>query len=154
MKNRIKNTASIQLALLEKIYQELVLNSSTASHPDAAQTIRVMFCGTEGLETDLCHLNPGRPGNKHDMFFTHTEALIEESLVTADDRRHCASHMFQWVSITDLVKKTSARCSEKTPIPSKDPVRLQFIPKNPYTRSVLNFTSRLQMQDKTTCNKS
>ena len=154
MKNRIKNTASTQLALLEMIYQELVLNSSTASHPDAAQTIRAMFFGTEGLETDLCHLNPGRPGNKHDMFFTHTEALIEESFVTADDRRHCASHMFQWVSITDLVKKTSARCPEKTPIPSKDPVRLQFIPKNPYTRSVLNFTSRLQMQDKTTCNKS
>ena len=56
--------------------------------------------------------------------------------------------MSQWVSINNLTKKTSARCPWNTPIPSKDLVRLQFIPKNPYTRSALNFTSCLQVKHK------
>ena len=42
-KNRIKNIASIQPALLEMIYQELVLDSSTASHPGTVQRICAMF---------------------------------------------------------------------------------------------------------------
>ena len=86
-----------------------------------------MFLGAEGLVADLWHLNPGRPGSKYDVFFTHMEALIEESLVAIDDRRHGASHMSQWVSIKDLIKKTSVRCPENTTIPSKDLARLHFI---------------------------
>ena len=82
-------------------------------------------------EAGLRHLNPGRLGNKYDVFFTHMEAWIGESLVAADDGRHGASNMSQWVSIKDLIKKTSARCPENTPVPSKNLVRLQFIPKNP-----------------------
>ena len=75
------------------IYQELVLDSSTASHLDTVQRIWGMFLGTEGLVAELLHLNPGRPGNKYHMFFDHMEALIEESLVTANDHCHGASHM-------------------------------------------------------------
>ena len=145
-KNRIKNIASIQRALLEMIYQELVLDSSTASHQDTVQRIRAMFLGAEELVADLQHLNTGSPGNKYDVFFSHVEVLIEESLVAADDRHHGASHLSQWVSIKDLIKETSAQCPENTPIPSKDLARLQFIPKYPYTRSVLNFTTRLQVK--------
>ena len=81
--------------------------------------------------TDLQHLNPGRPGNKYDMFFTCMETLIEESLVV-NDRLHGALRIPQWGSIKDLIKKTSARCPEITPIPSKDLLRLQFILKNRY----------------------
>ena len=75
------------------------------------------------------------------------EALIEESLAAAEDRRHRDSHMSHWVSINDLIKKTSG-CSGNIPIPSKDLVRLQYIPKNPYTQSALNFTSCFQIQHK------
>ena len=82
-----------------------------------------MFLGAKGLVTDFRHLNPGRPGNKDDVFFTHMEALIEESLVAANDRRHGISHMSQWVSIKILIKKT--------PIHSKDLVGFPFIPKTP-----------------------
>ena len=64
------------------IYQELVLDSSTASHPDTVQRIRAIFLGAEGLVANLRHLNPGRPGNKYDAFFTHMAVLIEESLVS------------------------------------------------------------------------
>ena len=130
------------------IYQELALNSLTVSHPDTVQRICAMFLGAERLVVDLRHLNPGAPENKYDVFFTHMEALIEESLVTSDDRRQDASHLSQWVSIKDLIKKTSARCPEDTHISSTDLVRFQFIPKIPYRRNALNFTSRLQVKHK------
>ena len=55
--------------------------------------------------------------------------------------------MSQWLYIKDLIKKTSARCPENTPFHSKDLMRLHFIPENPYTRSALSFTPRLQVQD-------
>ena len=69
------------------IYQELVLDSSTASHSGTVQRIHT-FLGAERLVADLQHLNSGRPGNKYHVFFTHMEELIEESLVAADERRH------------------------------------------------------------------
>ena len=59
--NRIKNISSIKPALLEMIY--LVLDSSTASHPDTIQIICAMFLGPEGLVANLRHLNPWRLGN-------------------------------------------------------------------------------------------
>ena len=59
-----KNIASIQPALVEMSYQELVLDSSTASHPDTIQRIFAAFRSAEGLVADLWHCNPGRPGNK------------------------------------------------------------------------------------------
>ena len=51
-KNIIKNIASIQAALPEMIYQELVPDSLTAIHPDIVQKIHAMFLGAEGLVTD------------------------------------------------------------------------------------------------------
>ena len=67
-----------------------------------------MFRGFDGVVTDLWHLNFGRPGNKHNVLFTHMEALIEESLIAADDRRHGASYLSQWVSIKDSLEDVSA----------------------------------------------
>ena len=64
LKNRTKNIASVQPALVEMSYQELVLDSSTASHPDTVQRICAAFRSAEGLVADLRHCNPGRPGNK------------------------------------------------------------------------------------------
>ena len=78
-KNRITNIASIQSALLEMIYQELVLDSSTANHPDTVQRNCSMFLGAKGLVANFRHLNPGRPGDKYKVFFTQMEALIKES---------------------------------------------------------------------------
>ena len=147
-KTRVNNIARIQPSLLEVIYQELALDSSVTNHPTTSQRIRAMFLGAEGLIADLRHLNPGRPGNNFDPFFEQMKNLIEESLVAADDRRHGASHMSQWLSLKDLIKKTVEKCPDDTPIPSKDLVRLQFMPKNPYTRASLNFTSRLPIQHK------
>ena len=60
-KNRIKIIASIQPALLEMIYQELILDSSIASHSDTVQRNLPMLIGSERLVANLRHLNPGRP---------------------------------------------------------------------------------------------
>ena len=90
------------------IYQELILDSSIASHSDTVQRNLPMLIGSERLVANLRHLNPGRPWDKYDVFFTHMKAFIEESFVAADDRRHGASQMSQRVSIENLIKKTSA----------------------------------------------
>ena len=118
------NVSSIQPSLLEMLYQELCLDSSTANHPDTTQRIRAMFLGAPGLVADLRHLNPGRPGGAFDVFFEEMEKVIEE-VTDADDRRHGTAHMSQWLSMKDLIKKVTAKCPEGTPIPSKDLVRLQ-----------------------------
>ena len=149
-KKRIKRIGNIQPAILEMIYQELVLDSLTSGHPNPFQRISRIFIEVEGLETDLQILNTRRPGNNYGIFFTHIEALIEESLVTADDRRHGTSHMSQQMSIKDLIKRTYARYPENTSIPSKDLVTFQFIPQNPlYTKCLkCSFLSSGATQNK------
>ena len=52
-KRKVQNVASIQPALLEMMYQELCLDSSTANHPDTVQSIHAMFLGAPGLVADL-----------------------------------------------------------------------------------------------------
>ena len=61
------------------IYEELVLDSSTANHPDTVQRNCAVFLGAEGLVANFRHLNPGRLGNKYKVFFTQMKALIKES---------------------------------------------------------------------------
>ena len=146
-KRKVRNVSTIQPSLLEMLYQELCLDSSTVNHPDTAQRIRAMFLGAPGLVADLRHLNPGRSGGTFDVFFQHMATVIEE-VTAADDRRHGTAHMSEWLSMRDLINKVTSKCPEGTPIPSKDLVRLQFTPKNPYTRTALNFTSKFSVQHK------
>ena len=39
--------------------------------------------------------------------------------------------------------ETVKQCPPETPVPSGDLVRLQFAPKNPYTKSALKFTGKI-----------
>ena len=66
------------------------------------------------------------------------EKVIEE-VTAADDRRHGTAHMSQWLSMKDLIKKVTAKCSEGTPIPSKDLVRLPFTPKKSVHKNCTKF---------------
>jgi len=70
---------------------------------------------------------------------------VVEEMTVADDRRHSEAHLAAWISVRDLIEKCIERCPEATLIPSKALVRLQFSPKNPYTKSSLAFTSNLQV---------
>ena len=75
-------------------------------------------------------------------------------VAAADERRHGVSHLSQILSMDDLISQVTARCPTGTQIPSKACVRLQFAPKNPYTRTATKFTSRFDVQHKIqVCNK-
>ena len=146
-KEKLKNVAAVSPSVVNLLFSELTLDASTASHPDMQQRLRLIFLGEHGLLADLRHLNPGRPSNRYDIFFETLEGLVEE-VAAADDRRHASAHLTQWISLSDMIQQAADRCPEGTPIPSKSLVRLQFAPSNPYTRTALNFTSRIPVQYK------
>ena len=85
---------------------------------------------------------------EHLMFFSPKWEEVIEGMVAADERRHNVAHLSQWLSLKDMIQQTKDKCPEDTAIPSKSLVRLQFTPRNPYSRSALNFTSRLPVQYK------
>lgn len=66
----------------------------------------------------------------------------------ADDRRHNAAHLSQWISLPDMISKAKARCPEGTPIPSKSLVRLQFMPKNRNSHTAASFKQRFAVEYK------
>lgn len=65
-----------------------------------------------------------------------------------DDRRHGVAHFSNWISDRDLVEQTREKCPPDTPIPSLALVRLQFTPKNKYTRRAAQYTGRFDVQRK------
>lgn len=137
-KLKLSNIASVQPAIADMIYKELTLDPSVVSHPDTVQRIRLIFLCETGLIADLRSLNVGRPTGMFDEFFAKLGDTIEE-VTAADDRRHNADHLSQWLSLKDMIQQATERCPKDTPIPSADLVRLQFTPRNPYVHSALHF---------------
>jgi hypothetical protein len=146
-KQQIQNIAVIKPSAVDLIYKELAWDASAASNPDIQQRLHSMFLGENSLIADLRHLNPGRPNDRFDVFFTNLETVVND--VTAEDeRRHNVAHLARWMSVKDLVSQASKLCSPGTPIPSNALVRLQFTPRNPYCHTALSFTSRYNVQYK------
>lgn len=129
------------------IYKEVTLDGAAAAHPVTQERLRLISLGHTGLITDLRHLNPGRPKNKFDTFFEAMESVVE-SITAADDRRHGECHLSEFISLEEMIKKAKLSCPEGTLVPSKSLVRLQFVPRNPYSHTALNFTSKLKVQYK------
>ena len=75
-------------------------------------------------------------------------AGIVEEVTAADDRRHGEAHLSEFISLNEMIEKTKEVCPEGTAIPSSSLVRLQFVPRNPYSHAALNFTSKLKVQYK------
>lgn len=69
-------------------------------------------------------------------------------MTAAQERRHGVACLSEWLSMEDLINQVKQRCEEGTMIPSKALVRLQFSPKNPYTKRALQFTNRFKIQYK------
>lgn len=131
-RDKLNNIAKLSPALLEFINKELAMDNSVASHPATQERLRLISLGNTSLIADLRHLNPGRPGNKYDTFFGVMGNIIEE-ITAADERRHGEAHLFEFLSLEDLMQKTKERCAYlKTPTPSKSLVRLEFSLRNPY----------------------
>ena len=146
-KAKCSNLAQIQLAVLDLIYKELTMDSTTAQHPETQKRLHLIFLGDTGLLTDLRKINAGRPTGTFDTFFESLGQVIE-SVSAADERRHNIAHMSEWLSMKDLVKRAADLCPEGTAIPSVALVRLQFTPRNPYIHSALNFTCHYDVQYK------
>lgn len=146
-RSRLSNVVRVLPAVADMIYQFLTLDKATVSHPVTVQRVRLIFLGHEGLIDDLRHLSAGRPSTHFDYFFEKLQIEID-SVVAADDRRHGVAHIAEWISLRELVERTAARCPPGTPIPSKELVRLQFAPRNPYSHAALSFTGKIQVQYK------
>jgi hypothetical protein len=146
-KARCARLAKVTPAFLDCIYRELTMDASAANRPDVQERIRLILLGETGLVADLRSLNTGRPLGTYDRFFSKMATVIEEA-ICADERRHGVAHVAPWLSMRDLIAKTTQTCEPDTPIPSKSLVRLQFTPRNKYTHTALNFTSRFEVQYK------
>lgn len=146
-KAKLNNVAKILPSVADLIYKELTLDASAAAHPDTQERLRLIFLGESDLLADLRHLNPGRPSHTFDKFFEVLERIVEE-ITAADERRHNIAHLSEFVSLDEMIEKAEQNCPEGTPIPSRSLVRLQFSPRNPYTHSALNFTSKIKVQYK------
>ena len=146
-KSRLRNVASVLPSVADLIYKELTLDASVSSHPVTQERLRLIFLGETGLLTDLRHINAGRPNNVYDTFFSVLSGIVD-NISAADDRRHGIAHMSEFISLDEMIMKAKEACPEGSPIPSKSLVRLQFAPRNPYSKVALNFTSRLQVQYK------
>ena len=146
-KEGLKNITNISPSVADFIYKELALDSSTAEHPITHERLRMIFLGEEGLLTDLRYLNPGRPSERYDLFFEEMIKVVEE-VTAADERRHGEAHLSEWLSLKDLMQRVEERCPPDTAVPSKSLVRLQFSPKNPYTKIASTFTAKIPVQYK------
>ena len=89
----------------------MTLDASVAAHPVTQERLRLIFLGNTGLITDLRTLNPGRPSGQFDQFFNALSGIIE-NITAADDRRHGVSHLSEFMSIDEMIKKAKAICPD------------------------------------------
>ena len=96
---------------------------------------------------DLRHLNRGH-SDKYEIFWTECKKYLEDVVQTAvDDRRHGEhTHLAKAISVRDLLEQVRKRCPEGTLCQSKQWLRLQFWPKNPTSKTALQYTGKLDVK--------
>ena len=146
-KASLANVISIPPSVADMVYKQPSLDATVSQHPDTEHRLRMIFMGETGLLSDLRKLNAGRPTGSFDVFFEKLGGIIDE-VTAADERRQNVSHMSEWLSLNDLIDRAKCLCPPEAFIPSKALVRLKFAPRNPYLKSALNFTSKLEVQYK------
>lgn len=98
---------------------------------------------TAWLEMPLtCHSISEVKSNSLKFFFFCIQ------VTAADDRRHGAAHLSEWISIPDMIEKVKMRLPEGANVPSAALVRLQFMPRNRNSHTAMTFTERFQVQYK------
>ena len=85
---------------------------------------------------------------KYEEFWDECAKLLNEDINNAvDDQRHGeVTHLAHAVSVRDLRDQVKARLPPEVPIPSIEWIRLQFWPKTPKARTVLQHTSRFKVR--------
>ena len=107
----------------------------------------IMDSQDPNIVDDLRHHNRGQP-SKYDCFWEECRKYLENVVETAvDDRRHGEhTHLAKAISVRDLLEQVTKQCPEGTAIPSKQWLRLQFWPKNPTSKTALQYTGRLDVK--------
>lgn len=97
--------------------------------------------------TDLREHNTGQP-KKYSVFFEKVKQYLENVVETSvHDRRHDQfTYLAHALSVQDLLEQVKRTCPPDTPIPSEQWLRLQFAPKNPTSKSSLQYTGNLNVK--------
>lgn len=107
----------------------------------------IMDSQDPSIVDDLRHHNRGHP-TKYDTFWEECKKYLDNVVETVvDDRRHGEqTHLAKAISVRDLLEQVTKQCPEGTAVPSKQWLRLQFWPKNPTSKSALQYTGNLNVK--------
>ncbi|XP_070556692.1 uncharacterized protein [Ptychodera flava] len=149
--DKVSTLAKVKPMHLRELYRLLTNDSaapSTQQEAERDQRVQMMVeLGDPKIFCDLRTHNPGRPP-MYEKFWEVTAQYINNVAETAvHERRHeSVTYMAAAMSVRHLRDEVTKRCPENTPAPSKQWLRLQFWPKNPYTRSAVQHTGKLEVK--------
>ena len=137
--------------ILRNIFRSLVHDESApSSHIEGEVDDRLakylLDMDDPDIVLDLRKLNGKHSSSKFDDFWLELHNYIEELGPAIQERRHGdAMYMPVAISVSHLREIISGRLQKKFPqkevsIPSLEWIRLQFLPRNPYTSTALRYT--------------
>ena len=96
--------------------------------------------------SDLRKLNGKPDSTQFDEFWNEVHALFEEYQAAVQERRHDSVLYLPFaISIRELIDRVRKRKPDIA-IPSDEWVRLQFSPKNPYSKNAMKHTGRFPIK--------
>ena len=142
---------NVQPTYLQEMYRQLTGDASAAS-TESEKEVDERVRQARDLEdadvvVDLRHHNNGHPSN-YEPFWEACERYIESTVELAVDDRHYdhIAHLAIALSVNDLPSEVSKTVGPDVLIPSPQWLRLQFWPKNPTAKSVLQYTGHLKVK--------
>ena len=96
------------------------------------------------LIVDLRELNKGH-SNKFAVFWEKMKVYLNESSAVHERRHGEITYMAKAISVRDLIQEVSKMCPGE-PVPSEQWVRLQFSPRNPRTKTALQYRSQVNVK--------
>ena len=147
-------------AVLREMYWRLTGDSSSSANATEAEVdervSQLLDSEDPNLIWDLRVNNQGRP-EKYEAFLEECKKYIDSHMhveTAVDDRRHdtvgmdgeVVTHLAVAMNAQDLYEAVKKRCSEDTPIPSLQWLRLQFWPRNASLRTASTYTGRLKVK--------
>ena len=148
--------------VLRNIFRSLVHDESApSSHVEAEVNDRLakylLDMDDPDIVLDLRKLNGKPSSSKFDVFWLELHNYLEEIGPAVQERHHGeAMYMPVAISVNHLREIISSKVKEKfpqeeVPIPSLEWMRLQFLPRNPYTATALKYTGKFNVRYAVQC---
>ncbi|XP_070563443.1 uncharacterized protein [Ptychodera flava] len=151
--SRFSLVVKVSPTILNEMYYFLTGDHSVPSHEiskSVRERLKVILDGNDpDIAVDMRKINEGRP-SVFDRFWAEVDKLLEEEASQAvDDRRHgTVCFTSTAMSVPDLLQKVTRRLPSEVPIPSEKWLYLQFMPKNPFLRSAIQYTGKFPLKFK------